>query len=76
MKKTAPENHHTALEKLINFLLFEQLHSPLFDENQTHRLSNYIITQMKSIAERDKETDIEDIRLQCKKLNLELPILE
>jgi hypothetical protein len=61
MKKTAPENHHTALEKLINFLLFEQLHSPLFEENQTLRLSNYIISQMKSIAERGKETDTEEL---------------
>ena len=60
MKTIVSENHHTALEMLINFLLFEQLHSPLFDENQTHRLSNYI-TQMKSIAERDKETDIEEL---------------
>ena len=41
MKKTAPENHHTALEKL--------------------RLSNYIISQMKSIAERGKETDTEEL---------------
>jgi hypothetical protein len=61
MKTTVSENHHTALEKLINFLLFEQLHSPLFEENQTHRLSNYIISQMKSIAERDKETDTEEL---------------
>ncbi len=61
MKKTAPENHHTALEMLINFLLFEQLHSPLFEENQTLRLSNYIISQMKSIAERGKKTDTKEL---------------
>ena len=61
MKTTVSENYHIALEMLINFLLFEQLHSSLFDENQTHRLSNYIITQMEYIAERDKETDIEEL---------------
>ena len=71
MKKTAPENHHTALEKLINFLLFEQLHSPLFEESQTLRLSNYIISQMKSIAERGKETDTEELSYNFEKLDKE-----